>query len=305
MSYFSYFPSLSYIVDVDKAKIINAKNILIRAKFTDYIKANSSMLLYYTLREGDRPDTVANTVYGRSDLHWVILLFNEILNPYHEWPLSELSFQKSIELKYPGTTLYVRDGSILSKNKPLSNKTPFFEMGSTIQQGEISATVLSFDANKGALVVDGGDFATRGFPGTVNLIGAGITHTNSLGNLITATITKKELTYYAVHHFEDANGLWLDSRCKFTPEVNATYGVAYRPYSGIAKSLIQLYADPSVDPTTGATIGDSVEVEKQVVRNIDYEYIKNENKRKIKILQPKYLDTTLKQFADIFKKRTR
>ena len=33
-------------------------------------------------------------------LHWVILLSNDIINPYYEWPLSDYAFQQFVTDKY-------------------------------------------------------------------------------------------------------------------------------------------------------------------------------------------------------------
>lgn len=303
MSYFTHFPSIGYTVDEDKAKLIKAKNILVRAKFSDYVKTNNSILLPYRIKEGERPDTIAATAYGRADLHWIILLFNEIINPYHEWPLVQSDFDSMISLLYAGTTLYVRDDSVQYEKGAVTNKIPFFEKDSKIYQNGVSATVISYNSTFGQLIVDdiqGGEFEISTADEQGTKLGAGITQTNSLGNSITAIITKKELTPYSVHHFEDENGNWLDPRSKFVPTVGATNGVSYRPYPGIPKSLINLYSDPVIDqqgnPTQEATI-----VASQVVTNMDYEYAKNEEKTEIKILRPAFLDDVLKQFGDLFK----
>jgi hypothetical protein len=304
MSYFTHFPSTGYILDENTAKVVKAKNILLRAKFSEYLKTNNSLLFLYSIRDGDRPETIANIVYNRSDLHWIVLLFNDIINPYHEWPLTDSEFEAMVKLLYPGTTLYIRDDSVLYERGTVTPAIPFFETGSTIYQGSVSAMVVSYNRTLGELVVDnitGGDFQTKTTKsdGTVQL-GAQITQTNSLGNAITATITRAELTPYAVHHFEDSDGNWLDPRCKFAPPNNATNGVSYRPYQNIPKSLINLYSDPSVD-ATGNTTGEGIVVAQQAVSNMNYEYSKNEEKRQISILKPMFLDDIIKQFSDLFK----
>lgn len=305
MSYFSNFPLVPYIVDQDNAKIVRAKNILVRAKFSDYLKTNNAILTSYRIREEDRPDTIANTVYGRPDLHWIVLMFNDIINPYHDWPLTQANLEEFVNLVYPGTTLYVRENSIQSDGKALTPTTPFFEEGSTITQGSVSATVMSYNSTMGQLIVDnitGGEFQVSYTDNGAVKLGVQITQTNSEGNTITALITKKELTPYAVHHFEDDNGIWLDPRCKNAPAVGATISLTYRPFVNIPKSLINLYADPTIDGA-GSASDESLAVARQVVTNMDYEYTKNEAKREIKILQPSFLDDILKQFADLFKKR--
>ena len=35
-----------------------------------------------------------------ADLHWVVLLTNNIINPYYEWPLGDYAFQQFVYDKY-------------------------------------------------------------------------------------------------------------------------------------------------------------------------------------------------------------
>lgn len=315
MSYFSNFPTTGYIVDTKKAKIVTAKNILVRAKFSDYIKTNESLIMHYRIREEDRPDTIANIVYGRPDLHWIILLFNEIINPYHQWPKTQAQMEEFINLIYPGTTLYIRDNSILYEYGTIPPNIPFFEKGTKIYQynntynANVVATVVSYNSNLGQLVVDDIQWdsditdepkfrTTTTETNGSTVLGSTIRTTNSLGNGITAVITKSELTPYAVHHFEE-DGIILDPRCKYEP-LNGTNGVKYRPYSDIPKSTINLYSDPSVDQT-GNTIGEGLIVAKQAISYMQYEYSENEKLREIKILRPTFLDEVLKQFGNLFR----
>lgn len=49
----------------------------------------ANMLTPYFVSGDQRIEDVAFDVYGDPQLHWVILLCNNIVNPYEEWPLSE------------------------------------------------------------------------------------------------------------------------------------------------------------------------------------------------------------------------
>jgi hypothetical protein len=92
VAYFGNFPNLAYPIVIDgKTVRINAKNITVRAKFLDYVKTSQVSYRDYTIKDGDRPDTLSYRLYGRSDLHWVILIFNEILNPFFDWPLTSVT----------------------------------------------------------------------------------------------------------------------------------------------------------------------------------------------------------------------
>ena len=47
---------------------------------------------YYDVQDGDTPSILAYQVYGDANKHWVILLFNNIINPYYDWPLGRQAF---------------------------------------------------------------------------------------------------------------------------------------------------------------------------------------------------------------------
>ena len=43
---------------------------------------------------------VSQDIYGSSNFHWILLLFNEIINTYYDWPLSTRNFQRFVTDKY-------------------------------------------------------------------------------------------------------------------------------------------------------------------------------------------------------------
>lgn len=89
--YFKLFPTIDY-------NGLSAKNITLRVKINEVF--GSSGFLYYTIRDGERPDTIAHDYYGSSDLSWLVLLANNILDPYHEWPLQDRDINALIVKKY-------------------------------------------------------------------------------------------------------------------------------------------------------------------------------------------------------------
>ena len=58
------------------------------------------MYYEYLISDGETPDIIAHKIYGSSERHWIILLLNEILNPQFDWPLSDSSLKKYIDVKY-------------------------------------------------------------------------------------------------------------------------------------------------------------------------------------------------------------
>ncbi len=91
--YFSKFPSVSYNGQL-------AKNILCRPKIL-YDRSNSPNVFYdYTLPEEQRADVVANDYYDDPDYAWLIYLANGVVDPYHDYFLSETDFNLFIAKKY-------------------------------------------------------------------------------------------------------------------------------------------------------------------------------------------------------------
>ncbi len=54
----------------------------------------------YDVKEGESPESIADKLYGDSELHWVIMLINNITDRYHQWPLSSGQFLDYINDKY-------------------------------------------------------------------------------------------------------------------------------------------------------------------------------------------------------------
>lgn len=98
--YFQKFPYTFYTLD-DRKTTQLIQNILIRNKITDDIKNSFVMYDEYDVRDGDTPEILAYKFYGDSNLHWLVLQMNEILDPRFDWPLDTRKFQDYLNSKYP------------------------------------------------------------------------------------------------------------------------------------------------------------------------------------------------------------
>lgn len=63
---------------------------------------NVSVLVPYTVEDGESPEQVSYKFYGSPFYHWVILMVNNITNPYEQWPISQTELLEKISFKYPG-----------------------------------------------------------------------------------------------------------------------------------------------------------------------------------------------------------
>jgi hypothetical protein len=103
--YFSIVPSIIYdekpikypFSDADR---VIAKNFFRRYKLNDDIFSYAVFFNKYAIKDGERPDVIANTIYGSPKYDWVILLTNNLVNAQYDWPLSNYDLYKTLEKEY-------------------------------------------------------------------------------------------------------------------------------------------------------------------------------------------------------------
>ncbi len=132
MTYFRELPNIFYqSTKTDRSSsndYVQVKNIFRRAKLRDDLKYVFTSLVDYYIRDGFRPDTVAQEIYNDPELDWVVLTSANIINVRDEWPLNSFEvYNYSLEkygkdlnqIRYYETT-EVKDSSgrlILPKGK--------------------------------------------------------------------------------------------------------------------------------------------------------------------------------------------
>lgn len=104
MAYFRELPNIKYSSVFGSRGSINdnflAKNIFKRGVIRNDIKSDITAFQYYQIRGNERPDQVAENFYEDPELDWVVLLTNNIINVYEEWPLDDNSLYKYMLDKY-------------------------------------------------------------------------------------------------------------------------------------------------------------------------------------------------------------
>ena len=99
MSYFNQFPLMAYDVKGDKNyKLL--PNILKRVKLRSGLRSGAFLFDNYDVIDGERPEDVAYKVFGDAQLHWVILMTNNVTDRYYQWPLSQPQFAEHLTDKY-------------------------------------------------------------------------------------------------------------------------------------------------------------------------------------------------------------
>lgn len=92
-NYFNNFPIINY-------DGVNVRDITRRNHFISPNLNNPYLFLPYTVKDGEKPEDIAYYYYGSVDYTWLVLLANNIIDPYHDWHLSEDNFNKYLMDKY-------------------------------------------------------------------------------------------------------------------------------------------------------------------------------------------------------------
>ena len=208
-------------------------------------------------------------------MHWLILMFNDIINPYYGWPLSQHEMDSYLNYKYKGSALYVSDIFLYSegvkKDTPISNTELVISDSITLGQiGEQNATITSYDPLLGKITTKE-EFTTGSSSETLTI-------QNKNGIKIKTKIIYIENNKTALHHFEDIYGNWLDPRGR----INILSG-------GDLSERIKIYTSAKA---SAQTLG--------VIDNTVNEVIINEKKRKIRLLKSNYVETVIQEFSNIF-----
>lgn len=102
MAFFRQFPRTAYVVD---GNLINIPDIFRRVGKKD-IADNLAFMQEYEIQEGERVEHISHNLYRTTDYYWVILLVNNIIDPYHDWPKTKTELVAFTEQRYGSGNLH-------------------------------------------------------------------------------------------------------------------------------------------------------------------------------------------------------
>ena len=98
--YFRPFPKIFYDVKKQNNKDSVLTNLTARFKIRDELKQKAAIFYDYQVQEQDTISNVAFRYYDDETLDWVIMLVNDIIDPYYDWPLSYANFIEYMKTLY-------------------------------------------------------------------------------------------------------------------------------------------------------------------------------------------------------------
>ena len=146
---FKNFPEIQYTLST--GKIVTIKDFF-RKSMIEQDAVNSVIsYTYYEIQDGERPDVVADRLYGDSELHWTFFLVNDMDN-YYQWHKDNVTFEKYINEMYPEYWL------IASDSTDLVSSSSKWLLGEIIESSSQKGNVISVQPTFNRIGVAGGSW---------------------------------------------------------------------------------------------------------------------------------------------------
>lgn len=141
MRYFSGYNKINYTFPNAKLEMMNIFNRP-SANIEDQSDIYENMEVF--IEDGMSPDRTSKLIYSTSEMFWVVLLFNNIIDIYKEWPTSYTHWKNELYSLYVGDTFYTEHRLDLKVGDIVAKKLPVAANGVDFDKDNYG-TVVSFD----------------------------------------------------------------------------------------------------------------------------------------------------------------
>lgn len=207
--FFRYYPKTFYTSNNAVTGVDAVTNIIARFGFEKTLKKNSNAFYEYQIQDGDTPEIIADKYYGNVEYHWVVLMFNDIIDPQFDWPLNQNTIMEYIDKKYAANgaaNTTVQSGIIwaLSEN----NVQAYFKViKTTTNDGTITIEKLQVDKNTYA-----------------NIASSTSNYVTQANEVVTIAVSKETQSYYTYEVNENESKRSINLlKPEFIPEVEKEF----------------------------------------------------------------------------------
>jgi hypothetical protein len=286
--YFDFFPKILY--DVDNSFYFKnysaVTNILLRFGFVKDLLNKGGTYYEYVIPDSERPDTLAEKVYGDPQAHWIILIANEMTDPQYDWPLNNHDFNKYIVSKYGSianakTTIHHYE-KVVSRTEQSTGINSIFRYTVDYDiktQTEITLSDVVGTYANGEAVYQGSNLAYSTFAANV------VSWNGSTRLMTLANATGKIVRYSGITgDSSGGNGIVSIFNSPTTP---------YDYYLSLPdEQSVTTYSN-----VAGRTVTETIS--RDAVSVYDHELYLNEKKREIVLIKPEYYPQLREEFIKI------
>jgi hypothetical protein len=292
--YFNYFPKTFYTSNNDVNGVEAITNIIARFAFDSQLKENTSAFYPYQVQDSDTPEIIADKYYGNVEYHWVVLLFNNIIDPQFDWPLKSDTLIDYIDKKYTANGVSAVDDTNMPRYLLLAaSGTPPY---ASLLTESINGRLLGDINNTGLVTAADGRLYTLYNEGS-----GGESSFNYIVNVLRPTILSNT-TKYAPLISSKTGITWAMSNYKnyykviTTTASDGTITINKIQVDGGTWSAISNSTN-TYTTQAGQTVTVAITTERQTY--YDYEVEENEAKREINLIKSDFLPQIEKEFKRV------
>ena len=207
--YFNFYPKTFYTSNNKTSGLEAVTNIIARFGFEKKLKENSSAFYKYSVKDSDTPEIIADKFYDNSERHWIVLLFNDIIDPQYDWPLKNDTLIEFIDTKYTANgAANTTPVSGIQWAQSTNNTKSYYKI--------ITRTSADFTKIEEKFQVDANTYA--------NVAVTSTSYTLDNGAIVTEVVSKEKQTYYdyEVEENEAKREIKL-LKAEFVPEVEKEF----------------------------------------------------------------------------------
>jgi hypothetical protein len=228
MSYFQNFPLVNYKFGSETYDT-EFQDLNAYVDIVDLVKDNIAFYQKYYIKDGDRPDNVSYELYGNTKYYWTFYLMNDNIREMG-WPLDRVKLDAKLSSDFPNTVVTVRE-----------DLTGKFKVGSVVtgSTSNESGTILKRNLELGQIFIEG----------TKDFAQGEVFTTIEDGELKSITTQSSIAEKLAVHHYENADGEYVDIDPLTGPGNLITSKTYYDYYNDLneANRLIKIIKPTSID----------------------------------------------------------
>lgn len=285
--FFDKFPIVRYTIDRQLfSEYDDVTNVLFRIGIIkNVLENNINAYYYYAITDEDRPEILAEKVYGDAEAHWIILYANNIYDPYYDWPMDSRTFEKYLIDKYGSIewamTNYHHYEKVVTRENPAAQitMTTIFEINEKkLTNDALTIVDLEYSYNVGEMAYVGSSYESNTYSGQI------ISWNSANGYIVLANTSGAAKSYdFLIGANSAANGTILTTQVPSAPMdayntlVDTT---GYSTYTVDNKTVIET-------------------ISRNKVSYYDYEVQLNDSKRQIKIIQPQYYSQIMSELDNL------
>lgn len=299
-------------------------DIVTRIKVSDMYLDNDDLYYIYEYKDSDSPEIIAHKYYKNPELHWIILVTNNIFDPNFDLPMSYDVFKRYIEDKYKnekavsilsienGGTDYI-DGYYTNIPLIIKNENDLDTIGTGIKVNlTIGAnTVTNITVYRGGSNYDQNTIFTVANSESFSANGSGFecsVYSYMTGIEYAQSTIHPEFGYQKEIRIIESKKVELDRSNSQVMVISEPYDILSKSYYYLdEESYYSLYEGTDPHPGEIVQLKDGSEIVYDSIRSPlitiwEHEENLNESKRNIKILKQEYYPYVVEQFINIISK---